>query len=134
MVKSLLVGAGVFLAGLALGVFLLGQSPGVVERIIERPVPVGGISGNSALVPFVFEDEVTLNNCGTASYTIPALGVNDNLGADTSFTTTSVAVAGSELGDVAILSSSTSTQFAAHQAIIANAVISPAGTAVAIIA
>lgn len=59
MNKGLLVGAGVFLAGLVLGVVLLGQGANL-----------GAMSGNRATFPFVFEDTVDINGATTLDGTI----------------------------------------------------------------
>ncbi len=73
--------------------------------------------------------ETTLGNCGTASYTIPALSPTfSQVGATTA--TTSVTVTGSALGDVALVSNNSSTQALAFYGVSQSAVISAAGTAV----
>lgn len=105
MNKQFFAGVGVTLAILALGGFLLG-----------RGGLLGGTSGMFEVTPKVFQDtvefqaEVSQSNCGTLSFTIPALARFDDIGlANDHFTTTSVTVAGLALGDLVEVSFNTST-------------------------
>lgn len=103
---------------------------------LSRPVvnigpTLGANPGPDFYNPLVFHNEIKLNNCGTASYTVPALGVADAIGAtDESYTTTSVTVTGAALGDIAFVSNNSSTRILSNKGIGVDVEISAANTAV----
>lgn len=116
MLKGLLVGAGVFLAGLLLGAVLL-----------AKPGAIGANPGGLFTNPVVFSDEITLdeNNCAQrTSVVIPAIsGINSAVGALANRVATSVTLSQAAVGDLAFASwnSSTGTLQALNLSLTANA-------------
>lgn len=89
--------------------FLLGTTL-VLGFLYLQPAPqLGANPSNEFLKPVVFHDEITLNNCGTATWNPGSLASSSVDGV--SATTTNVTVTGLALGDSCIgsLSSATST-------------------------
>jgi len=102
MLKGLLAGAGIFLAGLVLGVVLLGQGGNV-----------GATPGGQFTNPVIFSDEITLdgNNCAQrTSVVIPAIsGTDSQLNGGNPVNATSVTLGQTAVGDLAFASWNSAT-------------------------
>lgn len=109
--------------------FLYGLSAG---RIGQFEIRDNGILNSSSSFILqgtsTFRGEITLGNCGTLSYTIPALSPRLATNA-TGYVSTTVAVPGAALGDVALVSNNSSTNALSEYGIVADASISAAAIA-----
>lgn len=113
------------LLGVGLSLYGLIQSDSSLGGSTRDDWSVGGnlaVTGTTSLT-----GETTLGNCGTASYTIPALGPRNGTGAG--YATTSVTVTGAALGDHALISHSTTTQALAVYGVVSVAQVTAADTA-----
>ena len=116
-----------FLIGYAVAALCL--LAGFYAGSLQEPVQIGASTEHTK--PEVFQNEVTLGNCGTASYTIPALSpALSAVGLGARYTTTSVTVTGSALGDMALVAVNSTTQPLAFYGVTARAEIVSANTAV----
>lgn len=130
--KELGLGLAIIVA-LTLGVFFISKPLNVRVEIPKFEVPLGSggspikTESQSFLAGFRIGNETYNNlnryNCGTLSYTIPALsGRNSSVGA--AHTTTTVNLTGASLGDQAWVSNNSSTNALRREGVIATAEIS----------
>ena len=129
----------VFLIGLVVGLGFNALGPQILRGTTNfndlsvDSITNGGVLTNTGAATFsgtvALNGETTLGDCGTASYTIPALSpLKSTVGAQ--YTSTTVTVTGAALGDVALISNNSSTNALSEYGISSRAEISTANTAV----